>query len=96
MSQKKIEAKKQAYQSIVQTAEQDGNNPVDVMEASLNIVAFETLQRLAGREKVYDTSKCHADYRRDLAELGYFFGPVGDDTIYRRHDTETTIVDVKR
>ena len=96
MSQEKIEAKKQAYQSIVQTAEKDGLDPVDVMAASLGGVSFEVLQRLAGREKVYSTGKCHADYCLDLAELGYFLGPIGDDTIYRRHDTETTIVDVKQ
>ena len=80
------------YESVVTHAERDGLTEQQVRQTSLRGVGFNTLKSLAGHEDVFGKRKTAASYRKDLAELGYFYGAVHDDTLYQRINGETTHV----
>jgi hypothetical protein len=78
------------YDSVVQSAERDDISEQSVRQTSLNAVSFRVLKTLAAREGVFGKRKTASSYRKDLAEIGYFYGPVHDDTLYKRVNGETT------
>lgn len=80
------------YDSVVSHAERDDIPEQQARQMTLYDVGFDTLKSLAGHEDVFGKRKSAASYRKDLAELGYFYGPVGDDTLYQRSNGETTYV----
>lgn len=80
------------YDSIVTSAERDDISEQQIRAESLRGVSFNVLKSLAGHEDVFGKRKSAVSYRKDLAELGYFYGPVGDDTLYQRVQGESMYV----
>lgn len=80
------------YDSVVSHAERDEIPEQQARQMTLTGVGFSKLMSLAGHEDVFGKRKSAASYRKDLAELGYFYGPVHDDTLYKRVNGETTHV----
>lgn len=83
------ESETDPYDSIVSHAERDEISEADARAESLREVSYKKLQSIAGHENVYEMGKGAVEYRNELAELGFFFGPVGDDTLYQRVEDET-------
>ncbi|PSP82632.1 hypothetical protein BRC96_10485 [Halobacteriales archaeon QS_6_64_34] len=80
------------YDSIQKSAAESNATEVEVRRQSLSLALHTTLQRVASECSEYDG---HAGndtgiaLRDRLAVLGFFVGPVGDATLYRRVDGET-------
>jgi hypothetical protein len=83
------------YELIENTAEQKGMSETKVMADTLESVDLNLLRKIAGKEQVYESHKTKKDYHKELAELGYFFGPtIQDNQLYTRRGGVTTYAEV--
>ena len=81
------------YQKVKIAAEREEVSEEAIMFKSLSEVSYQDLQREAGEAGVYPAvTPSSSRLRRIMAEAGFFYGDVGDDTLYRRLDGETVVI----
>ena len=81
------------YEKVELAAAREEVEPEHIAFISLDNLPFSTLQSVAGDHGLYpDDHPDDVEIRRILAEAGFFYGDVGDDTLYRRLDGETVVI----
>ena len=83
------------HDSIEDAAEKRGISAEAVRRQSLALVEYSTLQRVASECPDFTENAGNVtgiEVRNRLAELGYFLGKVGVDTLYRYEDGESSPV----
>ena len=83
------------HASIEETAESQNMSVEAARRQSLALVEYSTLQRIASECPEFTANAGNVTgvaVRNKLAELGYFVGKVGVDTLYRYEDGESNPV----
>ncbi|SMO73535.1 hypothetical protein [Halorubrum cibi] len=83
------------YESIKNIADKKDRTETQVMANTLENVDLNLLHKIAGKEQVYESHKTKRDYHKELADLGYFFGPtIHDNQLYTRKGGVTQYAEV--
>jgi len=81
------------YERLQRAANREEMETEMIAFVSLQSVQYATLQSIASEYDIYpEEPPTQERLRRVLSEAGFFYGDVGDDTLYRHHEGETAVV----